>query len=121
MRLNRNFCRKPWPGLQRSCPDPRGPLDAGISDAEANEILVRMKIHGVFKTTWSDRFPQATRLLTDAPWNLRGTLKEGGRPTLIENRPAEQSNLFHLECGRFVVEDQVGAGSDIKSLVTELA
>jgi len=274
IRLNRNFCRKLWPGMQRGCPDPRGLLDAGISDGDANEILVRMKIHGVFKTTWSDRFPQTTRLLansdlspeaviadvgasdgstslsvmqavrfgryyvtdrhveayacttrkgmffcdehsnpfmfanrfvviynetgeasrpqsgivknlfagfdmtkckdvrrvplmnrallpklgddvrlerydifdawphekadlviaanilnrdyfedsrlTDALRNLRGALKDGGRLALIENRPAEQSNLFRLEHGRFIVEDQVGAGSDVQSLVTEL-
>jgi hypothetical protein len=40
---------------------------------------------------------------------------------LIENRPAEQSNLFRLEHRRFVVENQVGPGSDIRSLVTGLA
>ena len=261
--------------MQRGCPDPRGLLDAGISDGDANEILVRMKIHGVFKTTWSDRFPQTTRqlarsglspqaviadvgasdgstslsvmravrfgryyvtdryveayacttrkgmffcdehanpfmfanrfvviynepdevsrsqsgivknlfagfdmtkckdvrkvplmnrallpklgddvrlerydifeawphekadlviaanilnrdyfsdsLIADALRNLRGALKEGGRLALIENRPAEQSNLFRLEHGRFIVENQVGAGSDIQSLVGGLA
>jgi chemotaxis methyl-accepting protein methylase len=58
--------------------------------------------------------------LTDALRNLRGALKDGGRLALIENRPAEQSNLFRLEHGRFIVEDQVGAGSDVQSLVTEL-
>jgi hypothetical protein len=275
IRLNRNFCRKLWPGIQRGCPDPRGLLDAGISDDDANEILVRMKIHGVFKTTWSDRFPQTTRLLAnsglpaeaviadvgasdgstslsvmqavrfgryyvtdrhveayacatrkgmffcdehakpfmfanrfvviyndtgeasrapsgivrrlfagfdmagcrdvhrvplmnrallpklgddirlerydifeawphekadlviaanilnrdyfadarlaDALRNLRGALKEAGRLALIENRPAEQANLFRLEDGRFIVESQVGPGSDIRSLVTGLA
>jgi hypothetical protein len=274
IRLNRNFCRKLWPGMQRGCPDPRGLLDADISDDDANEILVRMKIHGVFKTTWSDRFPQTTHqladtglspkaviadvgasdgstslsvmramrfgryyvtdryveayacttrkgmffcderanpfmfanrfvviynepdeaspsqsgivknlfagfdmtkckdvrkvplmnrallpklgddvrlerydifeawphekadlviaanilnrdyfpdsLIADALRNLRAALKENGTLALIENRPAEQSNLFRLEGGRFVVENQVGAGSDIQSLVTGL-
>lgn len=275
IRLNRNFCRKLWPGMQRGCPDPRGLLDAGISDGEANEILLRMKIDGVFKTTWSDRFPETTRQLasgglpptavivdvgasdgstslsvmrsvrfaryyvtdrhTEAyacktwkgtffcdahgnpfmfanrlvviynetgeasraqsgvvsrlfagfdmrkcrdvrkvplmnrallpklnadvrlerynifePWpfekadlviaanilnrdyfadsriaealrNLRAALKEAGRLAVIENRPAEQSNLFRLEHGRFIEENQVGAGSDVKALVTGLA
>ena len=275
IRLNRNFCRKIWPGLQRGCPDPRGLLDADISDGEVNEILVRMKIGGVFKTTWSDRFPQTTRRLASGAlpptavivdvgasdgstslsvmqalrfaryyvtdrhieayayttwkgvffcdehsnpfmfanrffviynetneasraqsgivrnlfdgfdtakcrdvrkvplmnrallpklgdvvrlerynifeaWpfekadlviaanilnrdyfaedklagalrNLRGALKEAGRLALIENRPAEQSNIFRLEDGRFVVEDQIGAGSDVKALVTGLS
>ncbi|TAM92784.1 MAG: hypothetical protein EPN40_14115, partial [Rhodanobacteraceae bacterium] len=65
IRLNRNFCRKLWPGLHRGCPDPRGLLDSGISDGEANEILVTMKIQGVFKTTWSDRFPETTHLLAN--------------------------------------------------------
>jgi SAM-dependent methyltransferase len=273
--MNRSFCSKVWPGPPRGCPDPRGLLDAGISDGDANEILVRMKIDGVFKTTWSDRFPQTTRLLADglvapdavivdvgasdgstslslmrtvpfgryyvtdrhiaayacitgrgvffcdenaAPFmfanrffvvyndtgeasraqsgivrnlfagfdmakcrdvrkvplmnrallprlgddirlerydifeswphekadlviaanilnrdyfaddrlgdalrNLRGALKEGGRLALIENRPAEQSNLFRLEHGRFIVDNQIGTGSDIKALVTGLA
>jgi hypothetical protein len=63
----------------------------------------------------------ADALLIDALRNLRGALKEGGRLALIENRPAEQSNLFRLEHGRFIVEDQVAAGSDVQSLVTELA
>lgn len=275
IRLNRNFCRKIWPGMRRGCPDPRGLLDAGISDGDANEILVRMKIHGVFKTTWSNRFPETTRRLandrlppaavivdvgasdgstsmsvmqavrfgryyvtdrhisayacttrkgmffcdehsnpfmfanrfvviynetgeapraqsgivknlfagfdmakcrevrevplvnrallpklgddirlerydifeawphekadlviaanilnrdyfseeklTEALRNLRGALKDGGRLALVENRPAEQSNLFRLERGRFIVEDQVGAGSDVRTLVTGLA
>lgn len=275
IRLNRNFCRRIWPGLQRGCPDPRGLLDADISDGEANEILVRMKIGGVFKTTWSDRFPETTRRLangalppaavivdvgasdgstslsvmqavrfaryyvtdrhieayacttwkgvffcdeysnpfmfanrflviynetseasraqsgivrnlfagfdmakcrdvrkvplmnrallpklgddvrleryniferwpfekadlviaanilnrdyfaedklTGALRNLRGALKDAGRLALIENRPAEQSNIFRLEDGRFIVEDQVGAGSDVKALVTGLS
>lgn len=275
IRLNRNFCRRIWPGLQRGCPDPRGLLDADISDGEANEILVRMKIGGVFKTTWSDRFPETTRQLAssalppaaviadvgasdgstslsvmravrfaryyvtdrhieayacttwkgvffcdehsnpfmfanrfvviynetseasraqsgivrnlfagfdmakcrdvrkvplmnrallprlgdnvrlerynifetwpfekadlviaanilnrdyfaedklaDALRNLRGALKDAGRLALIENRPAEQSNIFRLERGRFIVEDQIGAGSDVKSLVTGLS
>jgi hypothetical protein len=275
IRLNRNFRGKLWPGGRRGCPDPRGLLDAGISGDDANEILVRMKIQGVFKTTWSDRFPQTTRLLAnsglppeaviadvgasdgstslsvmqavpfgryyvtdrhveayacstrkgmffcdehaapfmfanrfvviyndtagaprtvsgivrhlfagfdmarcrdvrkvplmnrallaklgddirlerydvfeawphekadlviaanilnqdyfadsrlaDALRNLRGALKDGGRLALIENRPAEQSNLFRLEHRRFVVENQVGPGSDIRSLVTGLA
>lgn len=275
IRLNRNLGRKLWPGLQRGCPDPRGLLDADISDGEANEILMSMKIGGVFKTTWPDRFPETTRLLAngklpptavivdvgasdgstslsvmqamrfaryyvtdrhieayacttrrgvffcdehsnpfmfanrfvvvynetseaslaqsgivknlfagfdmakcrdvrkvplmnrallprlgndirlerynifeawpfekadlviaanilnrdyfaeprlaDALRNLRGALKDGGRLALIENRPAEQSNLFRLEHGRFIVEDQIGAGSDVKSLVTGLA
>lgn len=275
IRLNRNFCRKIWPSLQRGCPDPRGLLDADISDGDANEILVRMKIDGVFKTTWSDRFPETTRQLAggglppqavivdvgasdgstslsvmrtlrfgryyvtdrhiaayacvtrkgvffcdehsnpfmfanrfvviynetgEAPrsqsgivqnlfagfdmakcrdvrkvplvnrallpklgddirlerydifdaWphekadlviaanilnrdyfaetrlnealrNLRGALKDGGRLALIENRPAEQSNLFRLEQGRFIVENQIGTGSDVKALVTGLA
>ncbi|MGH8113436.1 MAG: hypothetical protein ACREPS_00065 [Rhodanobacteraceae bacterium] len=261
--------------MQRGCPDPRGLLDADISDGDANEILIRMKIHGVFKTTWSDRFPQTTRLLAssdlspeaviadvgasdgstslsvmravrfgryyvtdrhveayacntrkgmffcdehsnpfmfanrfvviynepgeasrpqsgivrnlfagfdmtnckdvrkvslmnrallpklgddvrleqydifeawphekadlviaanilnrdyfaesrlaDALRNLTGALKDGGRLALIENRAAEQSNLFRLEHGRFVVEDQVGPGSDIQALVSGLS
>lgn len=275
IRLNRNFCRKLWPGLQRGCPDPRGLLDAGISDRDANEILVRMKIGGVFKTTRADRFPETTRLLAaarfaappvvldvgasdgstslsvmrslrfaryyvtdrhveawacttrkgvffcdesstpfmfanrffviyneandasrtqsglvarlfagfdiarcadvrkvplmhrallprlgedvrlarydifeawpaeradlviaanilnrdyfsdtrlvDALRNLRTALNEGGRLAVIENRPAEQSNIFRLEHGRFVSEAQVGAGSDIRALVEGLA
>lgn len=275
IRLNRSFCRRVWPSLQRGCPDPRGLLDADISDGEANEILVRMKIGGVFKTTWSDRFPETTRQLAngvlppaaviadvgasdgstslsvmravrfaryyvtdrhieayacttwkgvffcdehfnpfmfanrflviynetskasraqsgivrnlfagfdmakcrdvrkvplmnrallprlgddvrlerynifetwpfekadlviaanilnrdyfaedklaDALRNLRGALKDAGRLALIENRPAEQSNIFRLERGRFIVEDQIGAGSDVKSLVTGLS
>jgi len=275
IRLNRNFCKKVWPGRQRGCPDPRGLLDAGISDGDANEILVRMNIHGVYKTTWSDRFPETTRQLANAglppaavivdvgasdgstslsvmqavrfrryyvtdrhisayacatrkgvffcderskpfmfansfvvvyneadgasrthsgivknlfagfdmakcrdvrevplmnrallsklgddvrlerydifeawphekadlviaanilnrdyfaDWrlvdalrNLRGALKDGGRLAVIENRPGEQSNLFRLEHGRFIVENQVGAGSDVRSLVTGLA
>lgn len=66
IRLNRNLCRKIWPNLQRGCPDPRGLLDDRISDSDANEILVRMKIDGVFKTTWSDRFPATTRQLAAA-------------------------------------------------------
>lgn len=261
--------------MQRGCPDPRGLLDAGISDRDANEILVRMNIHGVFKTTWSDRFPETTRQLAngglpsaavivdvgasdgstslsvmqavrfrryyvtdrhisayacatrkgvffcdersnpfmfanrfvviynetdgaprahsgivknlfagfdmakcrevrkvplmnrallpklgndirlerydvfeawphekadlviaanilhrdyfadcqlvDALRNLRDALQDGGRLALIENRPGEQSNLFRLEHGRFMVENQVGAGSNVKSLVTGLA
>jgi SAM-dependent methyltransferase len=275
IRLNRNLLRKLWPRLQRGCPDPRGLLDPGISDGEANEILLRMKIDGVFKPTWSDRFPETTRQLasgglpptavivdvgasdgstslsvmrsvrfaryyvtdrhTEAyacktwkgtffcdahgnpfmfanrlvviynetgeasraqsgvvsrlfagfdmrkcrdvrkvplmnrallpklnadvrlerynifePWpfekadlviaanilnrdyfadsriaealrNLRAALKEAGRLAVIENRPAEQSNLFRLEHGRFIEENQVGAGSDVKALVTGLA
>ncbi|HEX7323836.1 MAG TPA: class I SAM-dependent methyltransferase [Rhodanobacteraceae bacterium] len=275
IRLNRNFCRKIWPGLQRGCPDPRGLLDAGISDRDANEILLRMKIQGVFKTTWSDRFPATTRLLANIrfgappvvldvgasdgstslsvmqalrfaryyvtdrhtaayacstrkgvyfcdedsapfmfanrffvvyndvdaasrahsgivrnlfarfdmarcrdvrkvplmnrallprlgedirlerydifqPWalekadlviaanilnrdyfsderlaealrNLRGALREGGTLAVIENRPAEQSNTFRLDRGRFVAGDQVGPGSDIKALIAGLA
>lgn len=63
IRLNRSFCRKFWPGAQRGCPDPRRLLDPEIGDREANEILVTMKIQGVFKTTWSDRFPETTRRL----------------------------------------------------------
>lgn len=275
IRLNRSFCRSIWPGARRGCPDPRRLLDAGISDQEANEILITMKIHGVFKTTWSDRFPQTTRLLAtrrpasapvildvgasdgstslsvmqtvpfaryyvtdrhvearacttrkgiffcdddavpfmfanrffviyneshDAsraqsdfvsnlfagfdmakcrdvrrvplmnrallpkidgrvrlqrydifePWphekadlviaanilnrdyfaddrlaaalrNLRGAMQDHGMLAVIENRPAEQSNTFRLVDGRFVVEDQVGPGSDIRALVTGLA
>lgn len=274
IRLNRNFCRKIWPGRPRGCPDPRGLLDAGIGDADANEILLRMNIHGVYKTTWSDRFPETTRQLAngglppaavvvdvgasdgstslsvmkairfgryyvtdrhisayacttrkgmffcdehsnpfmfanrfvviynetdgasrahsgivknlfagfdmakcrdvrkvplmnrallpklgndirlerydiferwphekadlviaanilnrdyfadsrliDALRNLRGALKDGGRLALVENRPREQSNLLRLEHGRFVIENQVGAGSDVKSLATGL-
>lgn len=264
-----------WPGVQLGCPDPRRLLHAGISDGEANEILVWMKIQGVFKTTRSDRFPVTTRLLArrdpspsrvivdvgasdgstslsvmhtvpfaryyvtdrhieayacvakkgiffcDAqstpfmfsnrffviyndpigisraqsgivknlfagfdmakckevrkvplmnrallsrlgdrvhlkqydifePWphekadlviaanilnrgyfaddkladalrNLRGALKDTGTLAVIENRAAEQSNTFRLENGRFIVEDQVGPGSDIRALVTGLS
>ena len=275
IRMNRSFFSKVWPGLQRGCPDPRRLLDAGISDGEANEILIRMKIDGVFKTTWPDRFPQTTRQLAEtglppsavivdvgasdgstslsvmralrfgryyvtdrhivayacttgkgvffcdengAPFmfanrffvvyndtgeasrmqsrivgslfagfdmakcrdvrkvplvnrallpklgddirlerydifqawphekadlviaanilnrdyfadsrlaealrNLKAALKENGRLALIQNRPAEQSSLFRLEQGRFIVESQVGPGSDVQSLVTELA
>lgn len=274
IRLNRDFCRKVWPGVQRGCPDPRRLLDARISDGEANEILVRMKIGGVFKTTYADRFPETTRLLasrdpsrppvildvgasdgstslsvmqsvrfsryyvTDRhveayacttrkgvffcderstpfmfanrffvvynepnetsrtqseivrnlfagfdrakcgdvrkvplmnrallpklgdrvrlerydifePWpfekadlviaanilnrdyfaddkladalrNLRAAMKDGGTLAVIENRPAEQSNVFRLENGRFTVEEQVGSGSDIRAIVTGL-
>lgn len=275
IRLNRSFCTKVWPGAPRGCPDPRRLLDADISDRDANEILLRMKIHGVFKTTWADRFPATTRLLarqpfdappvildvgasdgstslsvmqavrfaryyvtdqhvqayacktrngmffcdeesipfmfanpffviyneaiaapraqsgivrslfarfdmakcTDVrkitlmnrallpklgaavrlqrydifqPWpfekanlviaanilnrdyfsdarlaealrNLRGAMQPNARLAVIENRPAEQSNLFRLEHGRFLSEGQVGPGSDIKTLVTGLA
>lgn len=275
VRLNRSFCARFWPGAPRGCPDPRRLLDADISDRDANEILVRMKIHGVFKTTWSDRFPATTRQLANGafvappvildvgasdgstslsvmralrfaryyvtdrhveayacttrrgvffcdeefapfmfanrffviynepdaaprthsnivrnlfarfdaarcrdvrkvplmnrallpklgrdvrlerydifkPWpfekadlviaanilnrdyfaddrladalrNLRDALKDSGRLAVIENRPAEQSNLFRLERGRFMAEGQVGPGSDIKVLVTGLA
>lgn len=275
IRLNRSFCNRFWPGAPRGCPDPRRLLDAHISDQDANEILLRMKIHGVFKTTWSDRYPATTRQLashpfdappvildvgasdgstslsvmrsvrfaryyvtdqhvqayacktrngmffcdeesipfmfanpffviyneavaapraqsgivrnlfarfdmskcTDVrkitlmnrallpklgdtvrlqrydifqPWghekadlviaanilnrdyfpdtrladalrNLRGAMQPGARLAVIENRPAEQSNLFRLEHGRFVAEDQVGPGSDIRELVTGLA
>ncbi|MGH8117422.1 MAG: hypothetical protein ACREPJ_08980 [Rhodanobacteraceae bacterium] len=274
VRLNRAFCRKIWPGAQRGCPDPRGLLDADISEPEANEILVRMKIGGVFKTTYADRFPQTTRLLADgrfaqppvivdvgasdgstslsvmqavrfaryyvtdrhveayacitrkgvffcdegyAPFmfanrffviynepaedsraqsgivrnlfagfdqakcrdvrkvplmnrallprrgdsvrverydifeawpfdkadlviaanilnrdyfadvrivdalrNLRAALKDSGRLAVIDNRPAEQSNIFRLENGRFVAEGQVGPGSDVQPLVAGL-
>ncbi|TAN08580.1 MAG: class I SAM-dependent methyltransferase [Rhodanobacteraceae bacterium] len=275
IRLNRSFCKKIWPGAPRGCPDPRRLLDAGISDREANEILITMKIQGVFKTTWSDRFPETTRLLANRsiasppvildvgasdgctslsvmqampfsryyvtdrhieahacttrkgiffcddeavpfmfanrffviynephetsraqsdivgnlfagfdmakcrevrkvplmnrallprlddsvrlqrydifqPWpheqadlviaanilnrdyfadaklvdalrNLRGALKDHGTLAVIENRPAEQSNTFRLEHGRFIVEDQIGPGSDIQALVTGLS
>ncbi|MGH8182518.1 MAG: class I SAM-dependent methyltransferase [Rhodanobacteraceae bacterium] len=275
IRLNRNFCKKIWPGAQRGCPDPRRLLDVAISDREANEILITMKIQGVFKTTWSDRFPETTRLLANTnpasppliidvgasdgstslsvmqtvpfsryyvtdrhveayacttrkgiffcdddsipfmfanrffvvyneaneasraqsgivgklfarfdmakcsdvrkvplmnrallprlddsvrlerydifePWplekadlviaanilnrdyfaddkladalrNLRDALKDSGMLAVIENRPAEQSNTFRLENGRFTVADQVGPGSDIRALVTDLS
>lgn len=274
VRLNRNFCRKLWPGMQRGCPDPRRLLEADISERDANEILVRMKIGGVFKTTYADRFPATTRALaartfatppvivdvgasdgrtslgvmravrfaryyvTDRhveawacttrkgvffcdeasvpfmfanrffviynepsdtssaqsgivrnlfarfdvaqcsdvrrvplmnrallprlgdgvrverydmfePWphepadlviaanilnrdyfsdarltaamrNLKGALKDNGTLAVIENRPTEQSNLFRLEHGRFIVEGQVGPGSDVRALVTGL-
>jgi hypothetical protein len=63
-------------------------------------------------------FPDA-RLL-DALRNLRGAMKESARLAVIENREAEQSNIFRLENGRFLVEGEVGAGTDIKSLVTSL-
>lgn len=119
--MNRNFCRKPWPGMQRGCPDPHRPLDTGISDGEANGIVVGTKIHGVFKATGSGRFPQTTRLLTDAPRSLRGALTEGGKLASIENRSTGQSNLFRFEHGRLVVEAQVGADGDVKSLVTDWA
>lgn len=275
IRLNRSFCTRFWPGAPRGCPDPRRLLDATISDRDANEILLRMKIHGVFKTTWSDRYPATTRQLashpfaappvildvgasdgstslsvmqsvpfaryyvTDQhvrafacktrngmffcdeesvpfmfanpffviyneavaapraqsgivrnlfarfdiakcsevhkitlmnrallpklgndirlerydifkPWphekadlviaanilnrdyfsdarladalrNLRAAMRPDARLALIENRPAEQSNVFRLEHGRFIAEDQVGPGSDIRALVTGLA
>ena len=58
--------------------------------------------------------------LNDALRNLKGALKNFGRLALIENRPAEQSNIFRLQDGKFVVESEVGRGSDIKSLVTTL-
>ncbi|HEY3520627.1 MAG TPA: class I SAM-dependent methyltransferase [Rhodanobacteraceae bacterium] len=58
--------------------------------------------------------------LTSAVRNLRGALKEAGRLAVIENRPAEQSNIFRLRDGQFVVEHEVGPGSDIKLLVTDL-
>lgn len=275
IRLNRSFCARFWPGAPRGCPDPRRLLDAGISDHDANEILLRMKIHGVFKTTWADRYPATTRQLANhafeappvvldvgasdgstslsvmqavrfaryyvtdqhvqayackarhgmffcdeekvpfmfanpffviynealaapraqsgivnrlfahfdidrcsevhkitlmnrallprlgdtvrlhrydifQPWrlekadlviaanilnrdyfpdtrladalrNLRAAMQPNARLAVIENRPAEQSNLFRLAHGRFVTEDQVGPGSDIRALVTGLA
>ena len=275
VRLNRDSLRKAWPGLRRGCPDPRGLLNADIGAREATEIIAKIKIGGVFKTTRSNRFPQTTRLLADSqfstppvildvgasdgstslglieamnfsryyvtdrhidayacptsrgaficdaeynpfmyvnnlfvvyndtngsvwplssivrrlfsdfdkakfremrrinlmnpvllsrigdgvhlqrydifePWrfekvdlviaanilnrsyfsdarliaalqNLRGAMKDSGRLALIENRSAEQSNIFRLHNGRFIVENEVGRGSDIKSLVTSLS
>lgn len=59
--------------------------------------------------------------LCEAMRNLRGALKESGRLAIIENRRIEQSNIFRLVDGRFVVENEVGGGSDIKSLVTSLS
>jgi len=274
IRLNRDFLRKVWPNLQRGCPDPRGLLNSEISAQETTEIIAKIKIGGVFKTTSSNRYPQTTRLLANGrfpsppvvidvgasdgstslslmeamdfscyyvtdrhieayacangkgtffcdvefspfmyvnrffviyndldralwpsssiarqlfarfdkskcqdarkvtlmnpsllsrsganirlerysifePWpfekadlvvaanilnrsyfsdaeltgalrNLRGALKDSGRLAVIENRSSEQSNIFRLENGRFVVESEVGRGSDIKSLVTSL-
>ena len=63
-------------------------------------------------------FPDAR--LRDAVRNLRGALKDSGRLAVIENRPEEQSNVFRLHGDRFVVEHEVGRGSDIKALVTSL-
>ncbi|MGH8160842.1 MAG: hypothetical protein ACRESR_01570 [Gammaproteobacteria bacterium] len=59
--------------------------------------------------------------LASALRNLRGALKDTGTLAVIENRPAEQANTFRLENGRFIVTDQVGPGSDIRTLVTGLA
>jgi hypothetical protein len=58
--------------------------------------------------------------LNEAVRNLRGALKDSGRLAVIENRPAEQSNIFRLRDGKFVVEHEVGRGSDIKLLVTSM-
>lgn len=275
IRLNRTFVQKVRPNLERGCPDPRALLSAGIGAREATDIIARIKIGGVFKTTSDNRFPETTRLLAatafpsppvivdvgasdgstslsvmqamqfsryyvtdrhiyawacttrkgvffcdaqfvpfmfanrffviyndpcessslqsgvvarlfggfdaarckdmrkvalvnrallpklgnavrlehysifdrwpfekadlviaanilnrgyfsdtqlvDALKNLKSALKDAGRLAVIENRRMEQSNVFRLVDGRFLVENEVGSGSDIKSLVTGLS
>ncbi|HJU25505.1 MAG TPA: hypothetical protein VJ722_02400 [Rhodanobacteraceae bacterium] len=59
--------------------------------------------------------------LAGALRNLRSSMRESARLAIIENRPAEQSSIFRLEGGRFVLEREVGAGSDIKPLVVSLS
>jgi len=66
IRLNRDFLRRAWPNLQRGCPDPRGLLNDEISAKEATEIIAKIKINGVFKTTRADRYPRTARLLADS-------------------------------------------------------
>lgn len=52
--------------------------------------------------------------------NLRDALKDGGVLAVIENRAEEQATLFRLRGRRFVVETEVGSGSDICQLVRDL-
>lgn len=53
-------------------------------------------------------------------YNLRDALKDGGVLAVIENRAEEQATLFRLRGRRFVVETEVGSGSDICQLVRDL-
>lgn len=78
VRLNRDFLRKAWPNLQRGCPDPRGLLDEKISAQEVTEIIAKIKIGGVFKTTSSNRYPETARLLANSQFSTPPVILDVG-------------------------------------------
>ncbi len=78
IRVNRDFLRRAWPNLQRGCPDPRGLLNEEISAKEATEIIAKIKINGVFKTTNFNRYPETTRLLANGRFSAPPVILDVG-------------------------------------------
>ena len=102
VRLNRDFLRKTFPNLRRGCPDPRGLLDENASAQEITEIIAKIKIGGVFKTTSPNRYPKTTRLLANTEFAAPPVILDVG----ASDGSTSLSTMEALRFTRYYVTDR---------------